>query len=83
MHKLRNHDGQEAPRKLCKLGDLLCLTPGGLMCHQNAEHSGLESPQEFNCALCDYTASKNTPLANTESKNMVFLTRRMKRIVTS
>ena len=32
---------------------------GGLMFHQNAEHSGLEGPQEFKCALCDYTASKN------------------------
>ena len=29
----------------------------------NAEQSGLEGPQEFKCALCDYTASKNDTLS--------------------
>ena len=33
------------------------------MFHQNAEHSGLEGPQEFKCALCDYTASKNDTIS--------------------
>ena len=61
MHKFRKHGGQEPPRKPCKLCDFTCLTTGGF--NQNAEHSGLEGPQEFKCALCDYT----------ESESMVFL----------
>ena len=56
MHKFRNHIGQEPPRKLCELCDFPCLTTGGLRFHQNAGYSGLEGPQEFKCALCDYTA---------------------------
>ena len=65
MHKFRKHGGQEPPRKHCKLCDFTCLTTGGLRFHQNAEHSGLEGPQDFKCALCDYTASKNYPSLNT------------------
>ena len=58
MHKLRKHGGQEPPRKLCRPCDFTCLTASGLGFHQNALHSELEGPQEFKCAFCDYTASK-------------------------
>ena len=58
MHKFRKHGGQEPPRKLCELCDFTCQTTGGLRFHQNAEHSGLDGPQEFKCALCD-TLSKH------------------------
>ena len=58
MQKFRKHGGQEPPRKICNLCDFTCLTTGGLMFHQNAEHSGLEGPQKFKCALWDYTALK-------------------------
>jgi len=56
MHKFRKHRGQEPPRKLCELCDFTCLTTVGLRFHQNAGYSGPEGPQEFKCALCDYTA---------------------------
>ena len=42
--------------ELCKLCDFTCLTTGGLMFHTNSKHSRLEGPQEYKCALCDYTA---------------------------
>ena len=61
MHKFRKHGGQEPSRKLCELCDFTCLTSGGLRFHKNAEHSRLEGPQEFKCALCDYTPSKLCP----------------------
>ena len=64
MNKFRKHGEQEPPRKLCKLWDFTCLATGGPRFHQNAEHSGLEGPQEFKCALCDYTASKKYTLSN-------------------
>ena len=63
MHKLRKHGGQEPPRKLCERCDFTCLTTAGLRFHQNAEHSGLEGPQQLKCALCGYTASKNDTLS--------------------
>ena len=53
MHKFRKHGGHEPPRKISELCDFTCLT-GGSRFHQNAEHFGLEGPQEFKCALCDY-----------------------------
>ena len=59
MHKFRKHRGQEPQRKLCELCDFTWQTTGGLRFHQNAEHSGLDGPQEFKCILCDYKASKN------------------------
>ena len=58
MHKFRKHGGQEPPRKLCELCDFTCLNTSGLRFHQNAEHSGLEGPPDFKCALCDHTYSK-------------------------
>ena len=63
MHKFRKQGGQEPPRKLCELCDFIWQTTGGLRFHQNAEHSGLDDPQEFKCALCDYAASKNDTLS--------------------
>ena len=63
LHKFRKHGGQEPLRKFCKLCDFTCLTTGGLRFRQNTEHSGLEGPQEFKCALCDYTASKHDTLS--------------------
>ena len=33
------------------------------MFHQNAENSGLEGPQEYKCAMCDYTTSKNDTIS--------------------
>ena len=59
MYKFRKFGGQEPLRKLCELFDFTCPTTGDLRFHQNAEHLGLEGAQEFKCALCDYTASKN------------------------
>ena len=72
MHEFRKHGGQEPPWKLCKLYDFTCLTTGGLRFHQNTEHSRLEGPQEFKCALCDSTALKITPSVNTESESGIF-----------
>ena len=69
MHKFRKHRGQEPPRKFCKLCDSTCLTTGDLRFHQNAELSGLEGSQEFMCALCDYTASKNDTLSKHRIRN--------------
>ena len=63
MHKFRKQRWQEPPRKPCKLCDFTYLTTGGLRFLQNAKHSGLKGPQEFKCALCDYTASKNDTLS--------------------
>ena len=71
MHKLRKHGGQEPARKLCEVCDLTWLTAGDLRLYENAEPSRLEGPQEFNCDLCDYRASKITPSVNTESESMV------------
>ena len=56
MHKFKKPGGQDPPRELYELCDFTCLTNGGLRFHTRAEHSGLEGPQEFKCALCDYTA---------------------------
>ena len=63
MHKFKKHGRQEPSRKLCELCDFTCLTTDGLRFHQNAEHSGLEGPQEFKNALCDYTTSKKDTLS--------------------
>ena len=63
MHKFRKHGGQDIPLKLC-------LTNGGLRFHKNAE---LESPDEFKCALCDYTALKHYTHRKHVKKSMVFL----------
>ena len=52
MQKFRKHGRQGPSRKLCKMCDFTCLTTNGLGFHQNAEHSGLEGPQEFSSALC-------------------------------
>ena len=63
MHKFRKYVCQEPPRKLCKLCDFTCLITDGLRFCQNVEHSRLQGTQEFKCALCDYTASKNNTLS--------------------
>ena len=58
IHKFRKHGGQKPPRKLSELCDFTCLTTSGVRFHQDVEYSGLEGPQDFKCALCDYTDSK-------------------------
>ena len=63
MHKFRKYEGQEPPKKFCKLCDFTCLTSGGLMFHQNVEHLRIQGPQELKWVLCDYTASKNDTLS--------------------
>ena len=55
MHKFRKHVGQEPPRNLWELCKFTYLSTGGLRFHQNAENLGLEGPQKFKRALCDYT----------------------------